>query len=519
MLPALPFDAASLLGASARRWPHKVALRHEGTSLRYGELHDRVRRLADSLRALGIGRGDRVVVLMPNGARFVESWWAVISTGAIVVPVNHRCASEELHATIGDCSPRCIIADGGRFAAIEPLCRLPEMQGVLLVCADARREGAKHYEDLIARGAAGAHEPQELSAPCAIYYTAGTTGRSKGVVRSHLSVAWGLAMIAQRMFSDDVLLARAPMAHAGGSLTGPFAVLLAGGTLVIPERTDAQSLLGAVQQHRVSRCYVHPVLSAKAMMSALDEGGFDLGSLRLLQWTAGPLPQAIRGELFRRFPELPLEVTYGMSEVSNIASYLCDATQAKTANCVGYAWPGSEIGILAPSGELMPPGGGDGEVLVRSPTAMSGYWNSPELTATVTRDGWLHTGDIGRLDEDGALFLTGRIKEAINSAGMTVHASEVEHALAAHAEVADAAVFGLPHPQWEEAVTAVVARRAASALSESALLEHCRGLLSNYKLPKRIIFVSELPRNASNKIDKRALRERYGAAPPAESPD
>jgi len=321
-------------------------------------------------------------------------------------------------------------------------------------------------------------------------------------------------MIAQRMSRDDVLLARAPMAHAGGSLTGPFAVLLAGGTLVIPERTDAQSLLGAVRQHGVTRCYVHPVLSAKALIAALDEGHCGLDSLRLLQWTAGPLPQAIRGELFRRFPDLPLEVTYGMSEVSNIASYVCGAAQEKAANCVGYAWPGSEIGILAASGDLMAAGGGEGEVLVRSPTAMSGYWNSPGLTATVTRDGWVHTGDIGRLDEDGALLLTGRIKEAINTAGMTVHAAEVEHALAAHEEVADAAVFGLPHPQWEEAVTAVVARRGASALSEAALLEHCRGLLSNYKLPKRIIFVSELPRNASNKIDKRALRERYAARPP-----
>jgi acyl-coenzyme A synthetase/AMP-(fatty) acid ligase len=517
MLPALPFDAASLLDVSARRWRDKVALHHEGGSTRYGELHDRVARLAAALQDQGVRSGDRVVVLIPNGARFVESWWAVISIGAIVVPVNHRSASEELHATIGDCGPRCIIADGARFAAVEPLCRLPEMQGVILICTDGRRAGARNYEDLIARSRTNAgRTPLELSRPCAIYYTAGTTGRSKGVVRSHLSVAWGLAMIAQRMSPDDVLLARAPMAHAGGSLTGPFAVLIAGGTLVIPAQTDAQSLLGAVQRHGVTRCYVHPVLSAKAMFAALDEGRHDLDSLRLLQWTAGPLPEAIRSELFRRFPHLPLETTYGMSEVSNIASYLCDTKQAKPANCVGYAWPGSEIGILAHSGELMPAGGGEGEVLVRSPTAMSGYWNAPDLTANATRDGWVHTGDIGRLDGDGALLLTGRIKEAINTGGMTVHAAEVEHALAAHADVADVAVFGLPHPQWEEAVTAVVARRVASTLSEAALIEHCRTLLSNYKLPKKIIFVSELPRNASNKVDKRALRARYAAA---SSPD
>lgn len=478
--------------------------------MRFGELHHRVSRLADSLRAQGVRPGDRVVVLMPNGMRFVESWWAVISTGAIVVPVNHRCAVEELHYFIDDCSPRCIIADAARFALLDSLRSLPQMQDTLLVCIDGERAGARSYEGMIDGGrAAGAHAPRDLTEPCAIYYTAGTTGRSKGVVRSHLSVAWGLAMIAQHMSRDDVLLARAPMAHAGGSLTGPFAVLLAGGTLVIPDSTEPEALLRAVEAYKVTRCYVHPVLSAKALIAALDARRHELDSLRLIQWTAGPLPEAIRGEIFRCFPHLPLEVTYGMSEVSNIASYQCRAAGAKPANCVGYAWPGSEIGILSAAGELTPPGGGEGEVLVRSPTAMSCYWNAPELTRAMTRDGWVHTGDYGRLDEDGALFLTGRIKEAINTAGMTVHAAEVEHALAAHAEVSDVAVFGLPHPRWEEAVTAVVARRRDSTLDEAALIEHCRTYLSNYKLPKQIIFVSELPRNASNKVDKRALRARY----------
>jgi len=270
MLPALPFDVASLLAVSARRWPDRFALRSDSAAMRYGELQNRVSRLADSLRAQGIAPGDRVVVLMPNGMRFVESWWAVISTGAIVVPVNHRCAVEELHYFIEDCSPRCIIADAARFAAVDSLCRLPQLEGSLLVCVDGVRAGAHSYEDLIAHGRTGsAHAPRDLSEPCAIYYTAGTTGRSKGVVRSHLSVAWGLAMIAQHMSRDDVLLARAPMAHAGGSLTGPFAVLLAGGTLVIPDRTEPEALLGAVEAYKVSRCYVHPVLSAKALIAAL----------------------------------------------------------------------------------------------------------------------------------------------------------------------------------------------------------------------------------------------------------
>ncbi len=506
-----PFDAASLLAVSARRWRDKIAISSGGIDTTYGGLFERVGRLATGLRSLGTRPGDRVVLLLPNGTRFIESWWAAISTGAVVVPVNPRCVYEELQYFVENSAAQCIITDAAHLETVEKLCAQPAMNGITRVCVDAPRAGAQNYEDLIGGSrAAASHVPQDLSQPCAIYYTSGTTGQSKGVVRSHLSVAWGLAMIAQRMSRDDVLLGRAPMAHAGGSLTGPFAVLVAGGTLVIPSHTEPEALLELVQRHRVTRFYVHPVLAANALFAALDRGSYKLDSLRLIQWTAGALPEAIRTEIFRRFPGLPLEVTYGMTEVSNIASYECTATGAKPANCVGHAWPGSEIGIFSPSGEQIPPGGGEGEIGVRSPTGMSGYWNAPELTATVTRGGWVHTGDLGRMDEDGALFLTGRIKDAINSAGMIVHAAEVEHAIASHADVLDNAVFGLPHPRWEEAVTAVVVLRGTSKLTEVQLIEHCRGHLSNYKLPKRVIFVPELPRNASNKVDKRALGARYG---------
>jgi acyl-CoA synthetase (AMP-forming)/AMP-acid ligase II len=507
-------DVASLFGVSARRWPERVALIADGAATTYAALDERIGRLASGLRSLGVEAGDRVVMLLPNGARFIETWWAAVAAGAVIVPLNARCAPEELKRFIEDCAPRVIVTDGAHLAMIEASRAGTPALRAAVVSTDGAARGARGGEDLVAASSPLAHAPQDLSAPCAIYYTAGTTGVSKGVVRSHLSVVWGLSMIAQRMTPEDVLLGRAPMAHAGGSLTGPFAVLVAGGTLVIPERTDPESLLDLVQRYRVSRFYVHPVLSAKALFGALDRGRYDLGSVRLLQWTAGSMPEAIRGEIFRRFPGVPLEVTYGMTEVSNIATYRYDdGPTGKPAHCVGYAWPGSEIGIVDRNGALVSDGG-EGEVVVRSPTAMTGYWNAPETTATVTRGGWVHTGDIGCLDADGALLLTGRLKDAINTAGMTVHAAEVEHAISAHADVVDAAVFGLPDARWEEAVTAVVACRSSSRLSEEELLDHCRAHLSSYKIPKRVYIVSELPRNSSNKVDKRALRARFATAGP-----
>ena len=513
MIPAPSFDAASLLLAGASRFASKPAICHDAEVTTYAGLLERIGRLANGLKDLGILPGDRVVLLLPNSTRFVEAWWAVIRAGAVVVPLNPRTAFEELHFYVDNSGARCVITDAEHLPSVETLRSDGRIRDMVIVCVDRPHAAVEDYEALVERSRPpGMHVPQELSRPCAIYYTAGSTGRPKGVVRSHLSVAWGLAMLAQRLSRDDVLLGRAPMAHTGGSLTGPFAVLLAGGTLVIPTRTDPDSLLELVPRHRVSRLYLHPVLSAKGLFASMDRRPVDLGSLRKLHWTAGFLPEAIRAEIFGRFPGLPLEITYGMTEVSNIATYDCDADTPHPSNCVGYAWPGSEIGILGAAGKLMPPGGEEGEVVVRSPTGMSGYWNAPDLTAVAMDGGWLHTGDLGRLGEDGALLLTGRIKDVIKSAGMTVHAAEVEHALAAHPEVLDCAVFGLPHPHWEEAVTAIVARREASRASESELIEHCRRHLSSYKLPKQVIFVDALPRNGSNKVDKRALVAQFSGA-------
>lgn len=512
MLAPATFDAAALFLASARRFGDRPAIRHEGETTTYAQLLERSGRLAAGLRALGIRSGDRVLLLLPNGTPFIEAWWAVLRLGAVVVPLNPRTAREELRFYIDNCGARGAITDAEHLPALDALLAELGRRDVAVVCRGMQESAGADYEALIGRStAAQTHAPQQLASPCAIYYTAGSTGRPKGVVRSHLSVAWGLAMLAQHLSADDVLLARAPMAHTGGSLTGPFAVLIAGGTLVIPNRTDPEALLELVERHGVTRLYAHPVLSAKGLFAALDRKPWNLRSVRRLHWTAGFLPEAVRSELFRRFAGLSLEVTYGMTEVSNIATYVCDPHHALESSCVGFPLPGSEIGILDAAGRRVPPGAGEGEVVVRSPTAMSGYWDAPQLTAEAMRGGWVHTGDLGRQDADGALYLTGRLKDAIKTAGMTVHSAEVEHALAAHADVIDSAVFGLPHPHWEEAVIAVVARRAASVLDEAGLLEHCRAHLSSYKLPKRIFFVDALPRNSSNKVDKRALVARFAS--------
>ena len=344
-----------------------------------------------------------------------------------------------------------------------------------------------------------------LDDPCAIYYTAGTTGASKGAVRSHLSVTWGLGTLGSRIRHDEVYLGRAPMYHTGGSLTGPFGALAAGATLVSMRSFDARALLEAVERHRVTRLYLHPTLVANAIFEELDRETYDLRSVRYLQWTAGPLPEATRGAILERFPGLPLETTYGMTEVSNIASYeYPGAGPLKPANCVGFGPPGSQLDILDEAG--LPLAAGEaGEIVVRSPTAMSGYWRDPATTAQVLVDGWLRTGDLGHLDDEGFLHLAGRQKDAIVTAGETVHASEVESVLANLPGLAEAAVIGLPDATWGEAVTAVV----VGSLPEADIVAACRAKLPGYKCPKRIIFAESIPRNGIGKVLKRELIARY----------
>jgi acyl-CoA synthetase (AMP-forming)/AMP-acid ligase II len=489
-------DAARLFCSAARRYGGRAAVRAGAVERSYAELLDRSGRLAAGLVALGLRPGDRVALLLPNGIRFIEAWWAAVRAGGVALPINPRASAAEVRVLLDDAEPRFVVADGAHPALAE----LP---------AGVASMGTADQDALIAAHAALPDDPGfDLDAPCAMYYTAGSTGRPKGVVRSHLSVAWGLAMLARRLVPDDVLLARAPMAHTGGSLTGPFSVLIAGGLLVIPERTDVAGVVNAAAQHRVTHLYVHPTIFAKGLLAHLERETVDLAALKRLQWTAGPLPESVRSALMKRFPHLPIEVTFGMTEASNIATYDTPARNAgvaKAAHCVGYPLPGAETRIADASGRPLP-AGAEGEVQIRTPTAFSGYWRAPELTAAATTpDGWLRTGDIGMLDADGALYLCGRQREIIKSGGMTVHPAEVEQALAQHPRVADAVVFGLAHAEWDEAVTAVVAPVAGTPPPDAAeLLAHCRALLAGYKCPKQIHLVAELPRNASGKVDKRA---------------
>ncbi len=517
MSEAWSIHVGKLLRRGAERNPGKVAVIWEEGARTYGELLGRVDRLSAGLAANGVQRGDRVGILFPNGPHFLEAWWAVAQMGAVAVPLSTRALPQDFAYVLNDGQAAAVLADAEFLPTLLDVRR--DVPSVRLVVGQGEQSTPEVVSfEALAMGppvAPLAAEPA-LADPCAIYYTAGTTGVSKGAVRSHLSVTWGLALLATRIPSNEIYLARAPMYHTGGSLTGPFATLAAGATLVSMRGFDARTLLSAVERHRLTRIYVHPTLVANALLDEMVHHRYDLSSLRFIQWTAGPLPEAVRARILDAFPGLPFEVTYGMTEVSNIASYEYTGGPLKSASCVGLSPVGTAVRIVDEDDQPVP-NGRVGEVAVRSPTAMTEYWRDPMRTATVLSGGWVHTGDLGYLDGDGYLHLAGRQKDAIVTGGETVHAVEVENALAGLPAVVEAAVVGLPDATWGEAVTAVVVPRPGADLTPSAVIAHCRERLPGYKCPKRVLFVDGLPKNSVGKVQKVELVRRHGA-PTAPSP-
>ena len=504
-------NAASLFVASARRFGAKIALRSANDLRTYSQLEDRTSRIAQGLINAGLRPGDRVVLMAPNGIQFIEAWWGIVRSGAVVIPINPLATKNELVTILSASMASGIVIHSKDQVSIsdEIRKRFPEMT----IITDQSNEKLKirALEEMV-RVTPQLETPINLGLddPCAIYFTAGSTGQPKGIVRSNQSVVWGLGMLARTLSSEDILLARAPMAHTGGSLTGPFAILIAGGSLIIPSNTSVECIMEEVQKYHVTHLYVHPTIFSKKMLQYLEENNCNLSHIKKLQWTAGHLPESIRNEIFKIFPQIPFEVTYGMTEASNIASFEYlpnDPSRSINANCVGYPLLGAGIRIVNENGIEIPLGA-TGEIEIFTPTAFTCYLGDVESARqSITEDGWFHTGDTGHLDENGVLYLDGRTREIINTGGMSVQPAEVENALAEHDQVVDVIVLGMPHPEWDEAITAVVTLKDPnSANIKLDLMEFCRQKLAAYKLPKNIFITTELPRNASGKIDKKRVR-------------
>jgi long-chain acyl-CoA synthetase len=499
---------ADPLDHARRAGPGRTAVVCGGETVDYRTLHDRATRLASGLRDLGVQRGDRVAVLALNCHRYLEAYLGIPSGGMVVVPLNTRLAEAELRAILRDAEVGVLITDrraselGDLTAEVEHVVELPH-----------------GYDELVA-GAAEPAERAELGAGvdetdlAALFYTGGTTGRPKGVMLTHRNLVANAfhKAAACRFVREDVLLAAGPLFHVAG--TAPLLSLawLTAAVVMLP-RFDPAQALDLIERHGVTATLPVPTMVA-AMVDEQRARPRDVSSLRLLGHAGSPIATEVVRRAHATFPRAELAHFYGATETAPIVSCLPHEERElggpRQGSC-GQPVPGVAVRVVGSDGRVL--GAGEvGEVAVRGPNVMAGYWRNPEATAAALVDGWYRTGDLGYQDDEAHLFLVDRLKDMIVSGGENVYSVEVEDVLARHPAVLEAAVFGIPDERWGEAVHAVVTVRPdAGAPPDPAELERlCRTEIAGYKVPKRIEIRTEpLPKSGPGKILKRALRAPY----------
>jgi long-chain acyl-CoA synthetase len=481
------------------------SLFYEGRWHGSGELFERSKRLAGGLLGLGIEPGERVVVCMANSPEVPVSYHALWRAGAVVTPAMFLLSTEDLRHVIAHSEASAVITTPDFLDKVrEAVAPLDHVRHVISTgCGDGAGDG------VLALGALEESDPAPIVLRAdddlaVLLYTGGTTGRAKGVMISHASLNFTGQAVEKAARVDGVTrhLMTLPLAHAYGIL-----ITISG--LHTPERPvsvllrwfDPGTFLSMVQEHGVQSAALVPSMIQLLLAQPLEE--FDLTSLRYLGSGAAPLAPELVEELRRRVPWVSIRQGYGLSETAALVS--TNPAGREKAGSVGLPIPGAEVRILDDSGRAL--GAGEpGEVCVRSPAVMQGYWRAPEATAETIRDGWLHTGDVGYLDEDGYLFLVDRKKDVIIRGGFNVYPRDVEDALLEHPAVAGAGVVGRPDDRHGEEVVAFVSLRQPGEVSDEELVEWARERIGGYKYPREVHLVEAMPLTAVGKLDRKALR-------------
>ena len=477
--------------------------------LSYAELNARCNRSANALRALGVRRGDRVALLMMNSAEFVESFFAIAKLGAISVPLNWRLVPEELAFILKD-SGAAVLVYGEEFASAAADLHQRGTQATNLrewICVGGERaDFARDYEALTAEAAVD--EPEIAACDdddLYVMYTSGTTGLPKGAVHSHDSALWASLTIlttADLRYRDRYLVAL-PLFHVG-ALTPMTGNVHRGLTNVVVRSFDPGQTWELIEREKITAILAVPAM-LNFMLQVPQKNSVDFSSLRWCMSGAAPVPVS----LIEAYDELGIEIhqVYGLTESCGPACLINPEDALAKAGSTGKAFFHTEVRVVDEQGRDVEPGQ-VGEVIIAGRHVMKEYWNRPDATAETIRDGWLHSGDLAAIDKEGFIYIQDRKKDMIISGGENVYPAEIENAILSHPGVREVAVIGQPSAKWGESPLALVVRSDAD-LSEDRLLEHCRGKLARYKLPRHVEFIDEIPRNPTGKILKRVLRERF----------
>lgn len=505
---------AYFLRRAARYWGDRPAVLYRDRALSYRQLDERSTRLANALLGLGLVRGDRVAVQSRNCTELVEIECALFKAGLVKAALNPRFTAAEATQVVENCGPRVMIAGRGYTGYNPQTAGFGSVETFIAIGEAA--PGYLDYEDVVSRGDTQAPDYTPQASDLAVlHFSSGSTGKIKAAMQSYGNRIASLRKIVLGMDrparSGDRLALIGPVTHASGMLMQPY--LYCGATLVLFDKFEPAHFLAEIARLRITHVFMVPaminmVLAEPSLASA------DLSSLKTLAYGAAPMAPARIREAWERIGPI-LSQGYGASESTSGVTRLSTADHAdalanrpeRLASC-GRAMGETEVRVVNERGEEV---SGDeiGELVIRGEDVFQGYWGEPELTREVLIDGWLHTGDLARVDEEGFIYLVDRKKDMIISGGFNVYPTEVEATLYQHPDVMEACVISVPDATWGESVKAVVTLWPGRELSAADLIAHCRAHIADYKTPRSIDFVSELPKNASGKLARKLVRERY----------
>lgn len=507
------FTLANMLEANARNYADHPAWVFQGKTLTHGQYLERGRKLASAWTKLGLIRQERVAVMSRNCLEICEVYAASEVGGFVTATVSFRFAPPEVVYVVSDSMPKIFVFEE-EFADLVDGIRDSLETVEHFVCIGKAPAWAKSYDDVIATGDADFTAEVTNDDLCSLIYTSGTTGRPKGVMLTHggktaCAESIGALMMAGPM---DRILLMMPMFHVGAkdmSLGQSWRA----GTIYLHREFDAELILQTIQDEKITITHMAPTMVQMVLdHPRIDE--FDLSSLRMIVYSAAAMPTALLRRGLDKLGNVFLQM-YGQTEGSGIIlpieDHQPDAEERyrRRLQSIGIPFPGVQVRLVNDDGQdcgIDEPG----EILLRGPIMMKGYWNKSDATLETLRDGWLHTGDMGKFDDDGYIYLVDRKKDMIVSGGENIYSREVEEAIYQHDAVANAAVIGVPDEKWGEAVRAVVQLREGASVGEAELIAHCRTLIAGYKCPKSIVFADDLPKLASGKINKLAIRKEHG---------
>ncbi|HSB06701.1 MAG TPA: long-chain fatty acid--CoA ligase [Thermodesulfobacteriota bacterium] len=512
-------NVGTLFTKSARTFPERLAIAYGDYELTYQQANQRINQLANALTSLGIKKGDNVAILLHNCPEFIETLFACFKAGIGTVPINFRLHPKECAFIIHNSEAVAVVlGDDFRDSLYALKSEMPRVKHY--ICITDPREGMVSYEGLLeGKSSAFADVDVERDDLAWLFYTSGTTGQPKGAMLTHhvlMTMTMNFFADMTPLGPEDVILHAAPLSHGSGVYSIPNVAKAAANIILASKSFDPKLVFEAIQRRKVTNMFMAPAMIKRLIISPeIDK--YDLSSLKCIHYGGAPiyvedLKAAVEklGQIFVQLfgqAESPMTISYLRKE-----EHLLEGTEEQMKRLTSAGIPRTDLEVkIFDENDNELPSGKMGEIVVRGEVVMKGYWKNPTATAETLRGGWLHTGDLGIMDEKGYVYILDREKDMIISGGENIYSREIEDVILKHPAVHEVAVIGVPDETWGEAIKAIVAIKEGQKVTGEEIINFCKEYLASYKKPKSVEFINEVPKNPYGKVLKRELREKYWA--------